>query len=633
MVKGEDINYLPYRQPSLPLWRGSIPVFWLRISGVLHVEIGAVCGQDRLKQPSRTVESAEMSTLPPAQPPERRTTDLVGFEAVTSLVAAAFPGVKLESEVQGWAFLERFDIGVSVYESIPEPTAQDDRWVGVCYYQLVRDEDALTALYRAITRGEEGARINVAHLLPFLERGDEASRELAKVNMERLSSYDQALYFRVQSILSETSGNLREALRAAEEAWRRIQQIPEGRILAPSVLAQLAVLHGRIGRSQRALWFLDQGLSSTTGYEQLKFRLRRAAVLVVLGRSKEARTELDSLLLVDAPESFQAERNYLMGEIALASGNTRSAVPYYEQAIEVASRLQFNYEELLCRLALVCILGSRGDTDEASSHLERAQALITDKADRLVYRFREVLLLFWQSRYSLQHALEELDALVAEFGQMGLLQEQAAVKLHKSELLRANNDERFRSELDELQALSVSLQNPALLHREWVFLTDLHAIAQASHPRIAGQARSVLEVFTLGEERLLLDGNPVSIPLRRGVELLAYFLERKAVSLRALLTEVFPEEKPRTAKSYFHQFRHQLRDNVKGLAIDYDADSRMYHLHSVVDILWDVAELRSGRSIGRGGQFLPSSANAWPKTLQSEIRGLGNRTRIGASID
>src|SRR5690606_13851075 len=148
----------------------------------------------------------------------------------------------LESEIQGWAYIERFKEGVEAHEAIDKPTPQDDRWLGVCHYQLVQDNEAIAALQRAINRGEEGARINLAHLLPFLDRGDEAARQLKQVQQETLSDYDRALYYRVLSIREETSGNLRGALKAAEEAWKTIQGIPEFRILAPSILAQLAVL-------------------------------------------------------------------------------------------------------------------------------------------------------------------------------------------------------------------------------------------------------------------------------------------------------------------------------------------------------------------------------------------------------
>lgn len=539
---------------------------------------------------------------------------------VINRIAARFPGLALESVVQGWAFLEEFSEGVKAYEKISEPTSQDDRWVGVCYYQLVQDRTALEFLTKASNRGEVGARINIAHLLPFLERGDEAAAELARVDFDRLSDYDKALFFRVQSILAENSGNLREALSAAEEAWKRIQRIPEGGVLAPSVLAQLAVLHGRIGRSQRALWFVERGLDTTSGNELLKLRLRRAAVLVVLGRYQEAGNELASIDLETAPENIQVERLWLLGEIATAAGNSRQAIQRYRAGVEMASRLQFKYEELLCRLALVCQLGVKGDLDGASEQLTRAQGLISDKADRLVFRFREVLLLRWKGQYSAVHALEELDSLHSAFGDMGLLQEQAAVRLHRAELLRLLGNGSFKGELDELESLSIALQNSALLAREWLLLPELQRVAFETHPRIAGRTHSVLEVVTLGEEKLIFNSQPVHLPLRKGIELMAYFLERKAVSLRRLMLDVFPGEKPQTAKSYFHQFRNQIREHLKELTIEYDSEARMYHISTDVDIVWDVAEARANVDKGPIGVFLPNSTSPWARELREDLR-------------
>ena len=161
----------------------------------------------------------------------------IGAE-VKNKIDQVFPGVVIESDIQGWAFLDEFEVGVDKFVEIEEPTPADLRWVGVCYYQLLRDSDALHCLEKAVALGDEGARINLAHLLPFLERGDEASKQLSQIVLDRLTDYDKALFFRVLSLQEENSGNLREALRAAEEAWRRIQGLPEYPVLAPSVLAQ-----------------------------------------------------------------------------------------------------------------------------------------------------------------------------------------------------------------------------------------------------------------------------------------------------------------------------------------------------------------------------------------------------------
>ncbi len=547
---------------------------------------------------------------------------------VQELIQQRFPGVRLESEVQGWAFLERFEEGIEAFQRIAEPSPKDDRWVGVCYFQALRDLEALEALFRAVNRGEEGARVYLAHVLPFVERREDALIEMSRINIDALSNYDSALYYRILSISEETSGNLREALKAAETAWRHIQGVPEYNVLAPSILVQLAVLHGRIGRSQRALWFLERGLVGTTGAERLKVRMRRAVVLINLGRYREAQVELDSFDLENAPPSFQAERNWLLGEIAWANGSTNLAIQRYLEAIKLATELQFTYEEFLCRLPLVCILGARGDYNEALIHLMRAQTLISDKSDRLTFRFREVLLNYWSKRYTISHALLEFEGLIQAFGEMGLLQEQAAVQLHYADLLRISGVDGWQRQLDELLALSVSLQNQALLAREWTLLPELRHIAFRTHPRIAGTAVEVLEVFTMGDERMLLDDKPVHIPLRRGVELMAYFLENKAVSLKRVLLDVFPDEKPSAAKSYFHQFRHQLREALEGVEIEYDSESKLYRLKSEIDVLWDVSELRSGRVMGETGIFLPSSGNEWAYHVDQELdKARGNGAR------
>ncbi len=538
---------------------------------------------------------------------------------VQQLVLERFPGVHLESDIQGWAFLEEFDRGVEAYHALTSPSPEDDRWLGVCYFQLIRDMDAVEAFYRSVNRGHEAARINLAHVMKFIERGDDAAQELGRIDASNLRPYDKVLYHRVLSHHEEVTGNLRDALKAAEEAWRRVQGMAEFPLLAPSILAQLGILYARIGRSQRALWFLERGLQFTGGQEHLKVRLKRASVLINLGRFQEAQAELESTDLDQAPEAFRVERQWMRGEIAWSLGNHGKAVTLLTNLGNTAMEMQLGYEELLCRLALVAILGSRNEISRAREHLSRAQALISDRSDRMLYRFREVLLFWWDGTYTHTHTVEELDGLIGDFSEMGLLQEQSVVQLHKANILRSLGQSDYYGLLDQIQSLSISLQNHAFLAREWTLLPELQAIARKSHPRIAGSAPVVFEVFTLGQERLILDRKPVNIPLRRGVEVLAYFLEHKAVTLKKLLAEVFPEDKPRSAKSYFHQFRHQLRETVDGLEIEYDGESKMYRLKSEIDILWDVSELRAGRVMGETGLFLPGSGNDWALVVEQGL--------------
>jgi len=542
-----------------------------------------------------------------------------GDTEILRSVAIRFPGVRLVSTVQGLVYLQRFREGIDHFESLADPTAADRRWVGVCHFQLFEDAKALDAFSSAVAEGEEAARINLAHLLRFLERGEEATGQLRSVRLELLNEYDRVFYYRIVSINEENNGNLREALKAAEEAWKRIQGLPEYSLLAPSILSQLGVLHSRIGRAQRSLWFLERSIQMTKDVDNLKARLRRSAVLNLLGRHREATTELDALMSEGLPDNFIPELHINRAEVAWAAGNLDLASLEFQKCIDSCERVQAAYEEFVARLSLTAIACTKEEYPTATKHLNRAQELISDKSDRLSYRFREVHLNYARGEYSTSHAASELIALDQDFGEMGLLQEQAFVKLHRAALQQSESKRAMQRLLEEVVSLTMTLQNRAFLAREWTVLSGLRRSARSTHPALIGDTEAILELRTLGEERIILAGSDVRLPLRRAVELLAYFLEHKAVTFDQVRTDLFSEDKHRTAKSYFHQFRHQLKEHVEGLEIEYDAESRMYRLKSEIDILWDVADLRAGRRSEVAGPFLPSCASDWALTLDHAL--------------
>lgn len=534
-------------------------------------------------------------------------------------LAIMFPGVRVVSTVQGLVYLQRFEEGIAFYSAIQAPSGADDRWAGVCHFQQFEDTKALEAFTRAVAKGEEAARINLAHLLRFLERGEEGKGELQVVRLDLLNEYDRVFYFRIVSVNEENNGNLREALKAAEEAWKRVQGLPEYGLLAPSILAQLGVLHSRIGRAQRSLWFLDRAIQMTSGVEHLKARLRRSSVLNVLGRHREATTELDALVLEGLPRNFLPELYFNRGEVAWSAGKLSDAARDFNACVRSCDGMQVAYEEFVARLSLVALECITCNLSRAQEHLGRAQALISDKSDRLNFRFREVQLNLAVGAYSHAHALSEMTVLDEEFCDMGLLQEQAFVKLHRASLLETLSEPGFLALLDEIVALTITLQNRSFLAREWTALPRLRRLTRRTHPSLLGEVEAILELRTLGEERIVLAGSDVHLPLRRSAELLAYFLEHKAVAFDRVRRDLFPNEKPRTAKSYFHQFRHQLKEHVEGLQVEYDAESRMYRLKSEIDILWDVADLRAGRRKEAAGPFLPSSSSDWALTLDHAL--------------
>jgi len=403
-------------------------------------------------------------------------------ERIRSRVEEAHPGATLESVVQGCVYLEEFDKGIEAYRDIPNPSGDDDRWLGVCHFQRVEDALAQEAFERAIEKGQQAARVNLAHLLRMSDRADRAADELQNVDFARLTPYDQVFFLRVKSIHEETNGNLREALRFSEEAWRRLQGIPEFSILAPSILSQLGILHGRIGRAQRAIWFLERGIQLTSGLQQLKARIRWATVLVAQGRTDDASqalAEVDSSIM---PEPMTVEVEWLKAEIAWLLGDSEDALRRYALAISVAQRHQVVYEEFLCQLAVSTIFAFDGQDALALEHLRRAQELVSDRSDQLAYRFREILVFSAIGLYRDDHAIRELLGTSEAFGDMGLLQEQGFVRFHICRLKRIVGDSSFSEELDSIYLLAKSLQNPAFLEREIRLVPSMKEVVENQLP-------------------------------------------------------------------------------------------------------------------------------------------------------
>lgn len=397
-------------------------------------------------------------------------------------VKQRYPGINVVSDVQAHALLGEFRAGIELFDRLDSPSEHDHRWLGVCHFSNFDDDRAVLAYMDAISLHSQEARINLAHSLAFVDRAEEISEQLEQVNFETLSTYDRVFYLRVKSLNDERNGQLMVALRQAEFAWRLVQGAPEFPLLAPQLLNQLGILHGRIGRAQRALWYLDRNLELAAGEDNLAVRLTRIRVLSSLGLLQQAREELAQLPAV--PEQYRAISHVRSAELSWAEGNISEAIQQYEEAASVARRLQQGFEEFQASLELAVLL-ARFTGRDLGEPLSRAQMQISDRSDRLMYRFREILVFLWNGDYTPTHVADELATVSASLNDMGLLQEQGWVDAHAAHAFSVSgNHDRAKDILESLCALAATLQNPAFLSREWLLMPDYRAQVATSHPQL-----------------------------------------------------------------------------------------------------------------------------------------------------
>jgi hypothetical protein len=543
---------------------------------------------------------------------------------IEKLMKEKYPDIQLESPVQGWVYLEEYEKGVENFNTIRvyNRTAKDMRWVAMCYFQMLDDHQAVPFYQMAIYRGAKEAGIGLAQAYMFTDRMNMVMPELEQMDFEKLNPHDKVYFLRIRSYYYEVNTRLTDALSDLELAWAIAQTIPEWTIVAPYLLRQLGTLYGRMGKAQRSFWFFDQSLKLASDDERFATLLVHVEVLIMLGHYLEAREELEKLQLESIPEKFHGTFYLRWGDVHWVERTLTKAIEMFDKAALFALENELYGEEVTARINLIPLNLARDYPLTAGEHQARAKVMLADEIDRLIYKFRDATLLLVEKLATLEQTRNTLIDLSNQLKELGYLQEHGWVKLHAAEMKRRLGEE-FVGDLDELQKLAVVLQNNNYLSREWALLPELFAIAQETHPKIAGKAPGVLEIFTMGEERIVHNGKTVPIPLRRAVEMIAYVLDNGGkVSLKKLRADLFPDDDPKTSRNYFHQFRHELRARLPIFHIAYDSEQQIYEIKTDLTVLWDVAELRAGRKMGGMGLFLPSSGSEWAELMEHAVAPL-----------
>ncbi|MEU8224113.1 CHAT domain-containing tetratricopeptide repeat protein [Kribbella sp. NPDC048915] len=160
---------------------------------------------------------------------------------------------------------------------------------------------------------------------------------------------------------------LRTALRLAERCGRSEREA--------DVLATLGATLGRAGRTREALVRLDRAVELSRGALTGRVLLRRADVLLVLGRHREALDDLRSAitrLRRSGDQVWEARSRNYRGFIQLALGGTRTADADFAVAekLYAATGQEFEYAEARQNRGLVAY--ARGDLPAALRYLDEA---------------------------------------------------------------------------------------------------------------------------------------------------------------------------------------------------------------------------------------------------------------------
>jgi tetratricopeptide (TPR) repeat protein len=471
---------------------------------------------------------------------------------IQQFISQKYPGVVLDSPVQGWWYLDEYKKGIEAYKKIKNPTAEDERWIGACHFLLLNDQVAAKHHHQAIQNSSIAAHINLAHSFMFTQNMDDVLPELSKVDFEALKTTDKIYYLRVKSYYEEQQYNLGRAVKDLETAKELAENIAEKTLWMPILLRASGAIGGRIGKSKYALECHEESLQICSSNRKEVAFLDYIGTLITLGHHAEAERKLKQIQLKSTQDFWHTTFYLHSGTIAWISHKFPEARITYENLIHTAAKYNLICEEFMARVALVSLNLIDNLPVLAKEHLRAAKPLISDKSDKLAYQFQEILLDDFEKTNSAEESYSALEKLSQSYQDMGYIQEQHWCKLHMADIKRRQGLD-ILPDLHELQAAAETMQNFKFLTREWTLTKDLHTIARYTHPRLAGvepitvsthtetkvETQAEVELSFLGRRSVSLNGKHLDIPQKWCEVLMLLALHRDGLSGEELLAGIY----------------------------------------------------------------------------------------------
>jgi LuxR family transcriptional regulator, maltose regulon positive regulatory protein len=319
-----------------------------------------------------------------------------------------------------------------------------------------------------------------------------------------------------------------------------------------------------------------------------------------------------------------------MGEVLLAENRASEACVFFRKAITTAKHLKF--EDLIADIQLQLVEGLyRSNQSREAAALLNAISISDQQSE--YHQFLSGLLAFQTNTdQALQHFNNAILGLNSEYA--------LRTRVLQAELHRRTNT---------VQTNIVTPQHREFIHQAldhhgfgMVLLTDSHLTQStleqiAKEPWFPNEVRQhmgissaentlvQLEVQTLGQRRVLVNGSAVQVRLAKSFEVLVYLLRHGTSSREAILDAIWDEDTPQSQR-YFKVAVRRLRSDLRTHpSIDFDAvtfDEQRYAVNPAFDIHLDHNELETAihsadqtrlekilESIQ--GEFLPEASSHW----------------------
>ncbi len=527
------------------------------------------------------------------------------------------------------------------FQALPTPQPLELRFAGNCLHHLGRSLEAKDLLIRAVANGAATANIELATLYRLGGEFDKAEQALAHAPLEELEAFDRTLALRERGALAYALGQLPEARRILEAAWRIVNTTEFGERLRPGIAQALAFVANEMGLEAEAVHYCDIALSSALIPRRALVLATKALALTNIGQFEVAQASLDELRPLQCQEPLCVPfAAYVQGLLYRAQGFTHKALETFRKAAEAAHTSEDRETECFVRAQIVMCQIALGELNPARSEIAKVSKLAQSAKAQAHLALCEGSLF---AALGTGAALPRLEAGLEQFRQLGLKREEGLTWLHiaQNHLLQENSTAATYA-LENAMDCQNLLEHDATLAFELWHLPDVHN--HLEFHTVGGYAAGLLERWqhlertmparlhleTLGAARLIADGQPIKFKHSQTEEFLAYLLKNPNCTRGQLLSALKPDTLPSKAANYLHQLRNDVEHRVKGLSIAFDETTKLYSVKtSGARLTWDVAQLETALGGTRQwktalelykGEFLPEGDNEWVEGERQQLK-------------
>lgn len=528
------------------------------------------------------------------------------------------PSFVPENELQVCFLMFEHEMGMHWYHALEARSAEDERWMGMCCLYAGDRERALEHALRALEMGNSAARIDLMRLHLLIGKPEEMKAEMQKVQVECLDRLNQAIWYRNLALVHALHNNTPLALTEIEKGWRVIQTAPEFNLYAPEFLVAYMAILCSAGRNEQAFYY--QRRSEEICKTRQQWQLKISGVVLALEH-----TRLDGV--IETAREVLKHSNHKksrviahmsIGRAHLCAGKVDEARPCFEEALKLAQDFVMHDYIFINQEYLFMVYRHLGLQHQAWVMFRRMHQHTGAELYECSLKLHQACT---QPELTFQQAATLMDEALTFAQEYGDELEVMRCLMYRCKMLLKYSPEHFEAAVDDLAQYITSQDCGHKNYEDWVFLPEVQQQLTARYPGILPVlTQNRVEVLTLGEERVLLNGSDIKLPLSKAMEVLVFILLHEKVSVQKIISHVFQDMEPQKARNYFHQIKHQLSENLDLFQIAYDKESRLYSIQSNHRILLDVVPLLQDQKT-TSQVFLPSSGSDWVLELNARLHG------------